>query len=724
MFEADLRSGELFKEGRRIPLPNQSFVALTAFLERPGELVSREALRAKLWPDQRVVEFEQGLNAIINRLREALGDSAVTATFIETLPRRGYRFVAAVEACPSTPIPNAVGGTEEQRPEMPIEEPPATISAGPSGATHPQQGDSRAPRRSATNSRWPIALAGLLVSVALVNLYGVRANDNHPSSRIRVQPATSLTGREVAPAFSPDATQLVFGWDGGTSAEAGEGRRFGLYLKSVDSERTLELAPPNAISIAASWSRDGRQLAFARITESESGIYQIPAIGGAETLLARASFREEDFLQMSWSPDDRLLAYSAMDSEGHSGIHLLTLNDSRSSSLARPEACADTALPAFSPDGDRLAHICTSSLAVYDVYLTDLASGASRRLASLHGSPKGLAWTSSGDDLMLVNDAADGSALWRLSTKGQLSRVPGTEEALGPGLAVTSDRFAFVREDRSIDIWRVDLTDPGATGRVLIGSTRTQLVPQYSPDGAYIAFQSTRSGSSEIWVADALGNAAAKMTSFGGPLTGAPSWCSDGRRIAFDSRASGVSAIHIVDILEGRPHRLEASVANLALPVWSADCRWIFASDGRSRLYRIPTSGGAAELFTAQRAYRAIVSGPRVVFNVTGSNSVELWTKPADGGVESALPGMPRLSYSDSWTAGDRGIYYTQTLTRSPELRFYDFASRRTHVVRGLSGAPAPLGGLGIAVSSDERWLLYTRSAAWEGDIMLLTGLK
>jgi DNA-binding winged helix-turn-helix (wHTH) protein len=67
VFEADLRSGELFREGRRIALPNQSFLALSALLEQPGQLVSREALRARLWPDNRVVEFEQGLNAIINR---------------------------------------------------------------------------------------------------------------------------------------------------------------------------------------------------------------------------------------------------------------------------------------------------------------------------------------------------------------------------------------------------------------------------------------------------------------------------------------------------------------------------------------------------------------------------------------------------------------------------------------------------------------------------------
>jgi DNA-binding winged helix-turn-helix (wHTH) protein len=91
-FEVDLQSQELFRDGAPVRLPNQSFLALAALLERPGQLVTREELRSRLWPDNRVVEFEQGLNAIINRLREALGDSAESPKYIETLPRRGsYR---------------------------------------------------------------------------------------------------------------------------------------------------------------------------------------------------------------------------------------------------------------------------------------------------------------------------------------------------------------------------------------------------------------------------------------------------------------------------------------------------------------------------------------------------------------------------------------------------------------------------------------------------------
>jgi len=737
-FEADLRSGELFEEGRRIPLPNQSFLALTAFLEQPGQVISREALRGRLWPDKRVVEFEQGLNAIINRLREALGDSALDPKFIETLPRRGYRFVATVEASPSGSADGATAAAEGQRLAVPVADPHATTPAARDGTslqapaapdgvateTERQRDLTPAPRRSIAVLRWAGVLGGVLACAALVvSLHRARPTAHAALSSIRVQPATSLVGREVAPTFSPDGSKIAFSWNGGAPADAIEDRRFGLYVKRVDSERTLQLTPTDAIAIAASWSGDGRQLAFARVTDRDSGIYLIPSTGGAEQLLSPAAFVDESFMQSSWSPDDRRLAYSAIDSSGRSSIQLLTLQDRSVRALERPAACGDATQPAFSRDGQRLAFSCASSVAVYDVYVADLASGASRMSGSLQGYPKGLAWAPSGDALLLVNDAADESAIWRLSLSGELSRVPGTEEALGPGVALAGSRIAFVREKHPIDIWRADLTDSGAASRAVIASTRMQLVPQYSPDGTHIAFQSTRSGSPEIWVAAADGDAPVKVTSFGGPLTGAPSWCSDGRRIAFDSRASGASAIYVVDILEGRPHELETSVSNLAMPAWSADCQWIFASNGRSQLYRVPAAGGAAESFTAKPAYRAVVSGPNVIFNVTGPSGVELWLKPAAGGAESALPQMPHLSYSDAWTAAAQGVYFVQAAERSTEVRFYDFNSQLTRTVRSLSGSPAALGGLGIAVSTDERWLLYTRNAAWEGDILLMSGL-
>ena len=104
-FELDLHAGELRKAGVRLSLPAQSFHVLALLLERPGDLVTREELRRRLWPDGTFVDFEHGLNAVVNRLRETLGDSADRPRFIETVPRRGYRFIAPVDNGPKEDRP-------------------------------------------------------------------------------------------------------------------------------------------------------------------------------------------------------------------------------------------------------------------------------------------------------------------------------------------------------------------------------------------------------------------------------------------------------------------------------------------------------------------------------------------------------------------------------------------------------------------------------------------
>ena len=111
-FTVDARTGELTHAGRRKPLRDQSHQLLLALLERPGELITREELTGRLWPTGTFVDFDRGLNKVVNHLREALGDSAEQPRFIETLPRKGYRFIAAVtstgeqvEAAPAPPAP-------------------------------------------------------------------------------------------------------------------------------------------------------------------------------------------------------------------------------------------------------------------------------------------------------------------------------------------------------------------------------------------------------------------------------------------------------------------------------------------------------------------------------------------------------------------------------------------------------------------------------------------
>src|ERR1700761_2731451 len=107
-FEADLHSGEVRKSGSRVKLQDQPFKVLQVLLERPGALVTREELRSRIWPDESFGDFDHAVNVAVGKLRTALGDSADNPCFIETVPRRGYRFVARLEGAPIETAPAKV----------------------------------------------------------------------------------------------------------------------------------------------------------------------------------------------------------------------------------------------------------------------------------------------------------------------------------------------------------------------------------------------------------------------------------------------------------------------------------------------------------------------------------------------------------------------------------------------------------------------------------------
>lgn len=138
VFEANAETGELRRQGLRIKINGQPFQVLLMLLEKPGELVSREEIQQTLWPEGTFVDFDHGLNSAINRIREALGDSAANPRFVETLARRGYRFLGPVERVEKTSseAPAIEGSTPEatpaaEEPSLPEAESPITILASP-----------------------------------------------------------------------------------------------------------------------------------------------------------------------------------------------------------------------------------------------------------------------------------------------------------------------------------------------------------------------------------------------------------------------------------------------------------------------------------------------------------------------------------------------------------------------------------------------------------------
>ena len=134
LYEADLRSGELRKNGAKLKLQEQPFQVLAVLLERPGEVVTREELRQRLWPADTFVDFDHSLNTAINKLRDALGDQAANPRFIETLAKRGYRFIAPIQATPPNHLGTAPPASFPQRPvddvAPPLSRPGVAIQGG------------------------------------------------------------------------------------------------------------------------------------------------------------------------------------------------------------------------------------------------------------------------------------------------------------------------------------------------------------------------------------------------------------------------------------------------------------------------------------------------------------------------------------------------------------------------------------------------------------------
>ena len=257
VFELNLRSGELRKAGLRVNLQEQPLRTLALLLEHPGEVVTRDALRQRLWPQDTFVDFEHSLNAVIRRLRDTLGDSAETPRFVETVPRRGYRFIAPVEDGRAA---QALAGESEHR----------RAEDGVSGsATRSRRG-----WRQSRYLRWSALAVALAIGAVLsLNVYRLRSS---PRSTMVTTPLTSLPGQERHPSFSPDGSQIAFSWDG----ENGDNQD--IYIKVIGAGAPLRLTTDPAEDRTPVWSPDGRYISFVRSSDKESELLVIPALGGHE----------------------------------------------------------------------------------------------------------------------------------------------------------------------------------------------------------------------------------------------------------------------------------------------------------------------------------------------------------------------------------------------------------------------------------------------------------
>lgn len=705
-FEVLPDQGILCKHGLRIRLPDQSFTVLLVLAQNPGKVVSREDLRRRLWADDTFTDFDHGLNAAVNRLREALGDSASDPKFIETLPRRGYRFIAAIE--------NQQRDAEETSSQA-SPSPPADLLSSPKAG----------PRLRV----WPAALAVLPLAAIGGWLLWQRFQVPAPTPTLHV--LTTYPHLESQPCFSPDGKQVAFTW-GGPSKDNTD-----IYVKFVGAENALRLTVSPALDLAPAWSPDGKQIAFLRAAphsvdpvtgRGNYAVHVISPLGGDERRLADVPGAIGNSL--SWSPDGKWLALARPPGEA-AGVFLLPAAGGEPRQITSPRAPVSDRLPVFSPDGTHLAYVrCTSTWAC-DLYLqeTDSANapqGDSRRITQQHSYIMGVTWV--GDSLVYSGSLSMANLpyLWRAGADGigdpQRLEIAGVG-ALFPVFSPAAGRLAFVRMHRNRDIWQY-----GSDGshNILVTSSLDEVTPQFSPNGEKIAFSSSRSGDAfEIWVMNADGSNPVQLTNKVGRFHGSPRWSPDGRWIAFDSQPpDGKQDIYVIDATGGRPRKLDLGPYQNALPSWSRDGMWIYYVSNRTgshEIWRVRASGGQPVQITDNGGHNAMESvDGKTLYYAKENSGTPIFARSLAGGPERKIIDYHGLTRD--FPVFEDGIYYggRADLKGKVPLLFYQFSTGASRPVASLD----PHVHFGLTVSPDRKTILYTRSLSSGGDLMLIENFR
>lgn len=707
-YEADLLSGELRKSGIRLKLQDRPFQILVILLEHPGMVVTREQLQKRLWPEDTFVDFEHGLNTAINKLRDALSDEADNPRFIETLPKRGYRFIAPVSAS-TTPRAHLHVVIPASGPTTPV------ISSTESSIV-----SAPVPAAPAANPRVTAYLAASAMILLVVALFSawyffVRSRGAAESSEIRIAPLNGLP-KEGDASFSPDGNQVAFVWAG---EKDGHSHIYTSQIGAADSPRRLTSFADPAHEFAPAWSPDGHYIAFFRYTDKDQvlAVHVTASLGGSERRLYTVqSRRKVDALD--WSPDGKYLVFSDSPSPAEaSKILLLSLDTLEVRPLTSPPAgILGDASPAFSPDGKSLAFV-RNTLDVMEIFRLPLAGGSPTQITFDNADIQGLSWTPDGNDIVFSSSRQGSPSLWRVPAQGGTPKrlpIAGAAWSMRPAISRKGNRLAYTSVNFSSSLLRGSLTpDHKLTGTLekFISSTSLEEGPQYSPDGKRIVFQSTRTGYHEIWRADADGSNPIQLTHFAKNLTGTPRWSPDSRQIVFDSRPGGHSQIFVINAEGGQPRQVTREEFDDAVPSWSVDGKWIFYSSNRSgawEVWKVTPEGNSAAQITRHGGFAALPSlDGKYLYYAKGRDVPGLWRVPVDGGEEVKMFDGPPTGGWGYFAVTADGIYYPDVSTPGKGgLFFYSFASRTSSLAWMMEKEQPDNGAPALGISPDGRTMV------------------
>ncbi|HEY6991099.1 MAG TPA: winged helix-turn-helix domain-containing protein [Bryobacteraceae bacterium] len=706
-FEVNEHLGELRKHGVRIRIQEQPFQILALLLHRAGDVVDREEIRRKLWPEDTYVDFDNAISSAVRKLREALGDSAENPRFVETLARRGYRFVAPVSRPSDVNHSNLITSTA-----------PSEISKPTPHRRHRWRGVST-------------AAAAVLLGAVGITWWITNSKENRTKAPTPPVPLTSYPGYERYPSFSPDGTRVAFTWD-----EPGK-RPSNIYMKLIGAGDPVRLTSDPKGDFAPAWSPDGRWIAFLRARDGgHASVIVMAAVGGQERELTQIEFPVTSILHhwpligppfLAWSPDANwLLALEKTDQALNNRIIRISVETGEKRAVTSPFQ-ETTGMPAgdeclaLSPDGKILAFTRSATFSFSDIYVVPVSQDLlpmrqPQRLTHDNKNISGLAWTADGRNLVFSSTRGGKLELWQMAPvtgSKPVRLVAGGDDPQDLVLSRRGHRLVYTREFGDVNIWRMGLSG-SETGKTstLIASTRNEVNPAYSPDGKQIAFESNRSGDENIWVANEDGTNSRQLTFIANAWAGSPQWSPDGQKIAFDCNVTGNWDIYVVGSQGGKPLPVTTNPASDYKPSWSHDGKWIYFSSSRNgtdQIWKIPAMGGKP-IRISKNANPVAFESPDGKTLYVG-DLTELWKMPAGGGEETRI--WDSL-YGGSFSPAKDGVYIIDD--RDLHLKMLD---PQGTVVRTIAPVPGPARP-GISVSTDERRAIYAKSDYAAGELMLV----
>jgi Tol biopolymer transport system component/DNA-binding winged helix-turn-helix (wHTH) protein len=499
VFEVNLKAGELRRNGFRLRLQEQPFQILASLLERPGDVVTREQLRARLWPEDTFVDFDHSLNAAVRRLRDALGDSAESPRFVETIARRGYRFIAPVNGAAAVASP-VVGGKRRLR------------------------------------ARWPaLASMGALVLVGIiVGWRAARHSTPSPITQERRLTANPTDTPILSSAISPDGKYLAFA------------DKTGFYLRQVDSGETHQVSlPKNFDAQPAAWFADGSHLLATWVSgpQEPPSLWEVSVMGGTPRQLTDSGH------DPSVSPDGSQIAF-LRGSLGVPEVWLMQSDGGNPRKLFGQEEMPFGPV-AWSPDGKRIAYYKSAyhfGMMSFDNQIKTLELATRRTqviVADPHIGP-GLAWTKTGRLIYSLTEpppSQNDSNLWSLPIDTRTGRTTGPASRITrqPGyvgrVSVTADgkELSVMKFDWEPDVYIAKLEAHGtrlSPPQRLTLDDRMDFPYSWTPDSKSVFFASDRDGTFHVFK-QAVDSAIAELVVGGDkPLTG-PRLSPDGAMLIY-----------------------------------------------------------------------------------------------------------------------------------------------------------------------------------------------